>query len=135
MIIGKKRQRDVFIILGFICLYIFAYINLHTENKRILNNLVVCNATVTKVATFDKYAHFRVDYCFNANDTNICVYTFHDEIPMSILKKMVGKKLLVAYDSTNPMRNQLLLTNSDYKLFNLVYPDSLLWIQKLVDPN
>jgi hypothetical protein len=48
-------------------------------------------------------------------------------------KLVQGRTFNVAYNPNDTDRSRILITRNDFAYFNLPYPDSLLWIEKLMD--
>jgi hypothetical protein len=56
-------------------------------------------------------------------------WIIRDDIDFDKLQQLEKKNLLVVFDSIDIKNKVILITQSDFKKYNVSYPDSLLWLK------
>lgn len=98
----------------------------------IKNRKKIFVAKVRAVELTHKPVVSRIQFTIKYNDKYHSYYEEQPKISHKTLVRLKGHSILLVADSNDLDKNKLLLRQSDYRKFNVLYPDSLMWIKKLL---
>jgi hypothetical protein len=125
-----KRLRQIFklTLLLSVPLSIFLVYKLKVSN--IKNNLLFSTAHIVKL-------HFgfkgNYSYTIQFKDQNGNIVSDKRPLCFGADSTIANKYFLVAYNSKFPHEYEMLIKESDYKKYDLQYPDSLKWVDKYLN--
>lgn len=124
-----ENLKNKYILGGIFGIILFGLILKDIRNqKNIKNNIKITNAHIYKCTKDYKGNGIYLDYTFFIKDSLIKSTDGFSRIITDRTYIFEGKTFPVAYDSTNPKNNELLLTKDRFEKYNLIFPDSLKWV-------
>lgn len=143
---GLKRIFDIKIYFNkeiylrvFITLFVFALFSIIVGS---LTNYFNKDEVNKEKAAFDAHKKFTIgtitSYKMRGYKAASAYYTYKFDVKnesyygefqlLAGSDAFLKRKFLVAYDSTNPQNNYMLVLPKDFQSFNLPFPDSLRWV-------
>lgn len=120
--------------ISFVGLLCFIYDRKGEDHLNL--NKKTCSAYIYKTTLTKRPVLPRIYYklkCDNELYSNAEYFEdISNDIPYRNLVKLKGEYVLAIIDSTNPNVRRLLLTESDYKRYNISYPDSMKWLKEII---
>lgn len=132
-----KNNIDKFIGLAFLSLLaLWISYKTNKDNIELKKSMVVTNGNMQDVTYFPRGSGLYIHFNFLANGKRFInkERLFAPKEDIRFVKKiLIDRKLIVVFDSINPENNKLLLTEFDFKDFNILKPDSLKYIYYQLD--
>lgn len=122
--------------LGYIILFLFllfiSFILIRQYNLK--HNFSIATARIIRVGPEkDKSGAFIVEYEFLAADGSNNSKKEYFPFFENRKQELIGKYIPCAYNKSNTKLSQLLIYKHTWQQYNLSYPDSLIWLESVVD--
>ncbi|RAJ06724.1 hypothetical protein LX64_01851 [Chitinophaga skermanii] len=115
----------VFLVIG--CFFIKAMI----RDKQLTSDFKIVPGGVVNFYADYKGSGGSVKYSFEVNGQIYHGLGAYPTIYSSRGYSLIGESFPVAYQVDDLNNNRMLITTTDFKEFNLAFPDSLAWIKKM----
>lgn len=132
-----KKESPIF--KGTIVLIVLGLIGLSIEffkkrkEQSIMRHGKVCSGLVYDVYFSKRPTLPIIRYYYIVNNKKYFYEcNVDDGTSISVLEGLENKYLNLVYDSTDFKKSKLLVFESDYKRFDVPYPDSMLWLKRLL---
>lgn len=112
-------------------IFIIGNLEHNAYKRKILTNPVLATGTISEVEYKGK-SGYVVSYSFEVDHRFISSYV--NGARFGRLRNIIkGKSFPVIFNGNAPEYNRMLIHPKDFKEYNIVFPDSLLWINKYIN--
>jgi hypothetical protein len=112
-----KIKKGLIMTVGLVVFLMIAYAYDKSRKQLIVKNLQLNSVKVIDVYLSKRPVYSQIVYA--AKDGDAITKTYQTNLKMRRLKEVIGKTILLAYDSVHPTNNRLLITKEDYDLVGL----------------